>query len=811
MSVPAHPSFASLTSWLEEPTSNRALIIEDGSMGSISPLARWIEDVRAEGSHEVISASMGPNAGLVLERDILIKLHNDLYPDDSDEPGTVSLGNLRHYVREGLRARESQSTRLVALDRVNWGEQCFHQNLGDLLSALEHDQKIVVSIRVDDEREPNLAEWCERLGWRAEETLCLRLSASLDGELPPRERAREWVNACLEHEAAGGGHTADVLDVLAYARRPLYPDELATILDLPRSVVDVSLRCAPQEALAEVRGERFAFHDPTSARAWVELRSEASARVRDRVLALGEAALRGEARLVVPYVIEHYGSLLFERGASQTQVSLVSRAWANAWSSLGNLLGFEADVARVWFAAERELLANASAPAQERAALIFTIFRCVQVSTSVMSRVPGLPDSPESLPRQPKSGNTVDQRVPALLGLAEELMEPQKTRIREYAVDELLAAELKVTQADLLVSLAKWFEGDRRAAIVAKVLETYRADGADSSNNIWLLRAAPLLPAADREALCNEVIAGLHALPDYEMATFREKLAAMPPDVALRLTAAIPALPEPDRFRLECALAPYLEGDVQRRIIEEILDVVDANPYSLNTGDARPLAQVLDAAQLSRLGRALQRADYREDLVGICMRALCALGRATDAELLAGPDLRSMPFDWVLALAVSLSDRRPELREELARRLSSMDGTTLGWIIDRNTAELAAVLGADPLIRFVRAIPDGEQRIVARIALVPFAVETEKRALITEAIQAFRAPTGQEELYGRALVSCWEWMSIPDACYLLARVSYDSDALWALKDFAPLLRHLAGPDGPSKMAEQLVEVGRWAP
>jgi hypothetical protein len=238
---------------------------------------------------------------------------------------------------------------------------------------------------------------------------------------------------------------------------------------------------------------------------------------------------------------------------------------------------------------------------------------------------------------------------------------------------------------------------------------------------------------------------------------------------------------------------------------------VEALPSSLGSGDVRSLAPILDTEQLSRLGRALRAGAYGDDLLGICLRALCALGSAIDADSLAGPDLASMPFDWVLALAVGLGDQRSELREALARRLAMMDATALGWTIARDGAELVGVLGADSLIRFARTIQANEERVVARVALVPFAPEAEKRALVTEAVEAFLAPTGQEELQWRELLLCWEWMCIPDACHLLAHGSYDQDALWALKDFAPLLRHLAGPDALSKIAEQIVDVGRWMP
>src|SRR5438874_1954362 len=113
---PLRPRGGLLTTWLQSSILSRALIIEDGTMGSLSPLARWIEEVRVAGTHEVISASMGPEATLVLERDILVELYVELYPDEPEVPATFSLAHLRDHVRSGLRADEADRIRLVALD-----------------------------------------------------------------------------------------------------------------------------------------------------------------------------------------------------------------------------------------------------------------------------------------------------------------------------------------------------------------------------------------------------------------------------------------------------------------------------------------------------------------------------------------------------------------------------------------------------------------------------------------------------------------------------------------------------------------------
>ncbi|APR88059.1 hypothetical protein A7982_13408 [Minicystis rosea] len=796
--MPPSPSASTteqLVTWLETATVKRALVIEDGSTGSISPLARWLVQVRETGALDVIGASLGPTAGLVLERDIVVALYLELYPDDPETPGTFSLARLRDHVREGLRADASDRKRLVVLERVSWGEESFRRNLGDLLGSLSSEQQAVVTLRLEDGQELNISAWCKQLGWREEETLCLRLPALLDGDLTPRERAQQWINTCL---AVGGTiPIIELLDVLAAARRPMRSEEVAAIVEVDPSAVHASLRHAPPGALVLDDAERYVFADPTVAHAWMELRPEASVRVRERLLALGEAALHGRAERVVPYVIEHYGALLAEHGGLSAQIPLVSEAWANAWSSLENPLGFEADVERVWAAGQRELLENASGPAASRLEPILTHYRCVQVSSAIMLQVREL-------------GGTAGPRATALEALAQELDEPERTRVRERAVDALLAVDLKASDADILMRLAACVDGQRRSDIATRVLETYRTDVANGGNSIWLLRVAPLLSTAERSALVDEALAGLRDLPEHDAWALRDAVRAAP-ELALQLARSNPDLPRRDRFRFDCALAPYLRGDARQRIVEAVLETVEAGPFPLDTEDLRAVAPALDTKQIVRLFGILCAAGYDADFQGICIRALCASGCANEAEALAGPDPASMPFDWVLALASSSPDERPALREELERQLSAMDETRLGWTIERDAAELVGVLGANILIRFVRTITSGEERIVARVALVPFAAEPEKRALVDEAVAAFRAPSGQEALHWRELLSCWEWMSTPDACHLLIHGSHDVDALWALKDFAPVLRHLAGAEAPVRVAEQIIEVARWMP
>jgi hypothetical protein len=793
------PALAPLTRWLEDPGSSRALVVEDGSTGSTSPLARWIEGVRAAGAYEVIAVSVDPREGRVLERDVLLALHAALYPEEQDALADDALAEIREALRVCLAAADAQRRRIVALDRVSWGERSLGDDLGRVLGRLGPDQKVVVSLRWDGGPEPDLGAWRARLGWTEEQTRCLRLPALPDGDPPPMERARRWAETCLHAEEASDG-VADVLDVLAAAQRPTHPDELAIILDRPRSAVEEALLRAPRGAVVEDGAGRRAFGDPTAARAWAALRDEACARVRARLLALGEAALRGDAQGCPPYVIEHYGAILGEDGGYLAQIPLVSEAWANAWSPLGDPLGFEADVSRAWFAAERALLARAPASRQESAAPIVAIFRCVQVSKSVTARA------------RSESGSIARERAAALAGLAEGLGEPWWTRAREHAVDALLAvgADLAVSDADLLARLASGLAGERREAVARRVLAAARADVADGGNGVWLLRVAPLLPAPTRSALCEEALSEVRELPEDDAWALRDALDAAP-DLTPILAQATPSLPPPDRFRFACALAPHLQGDDRRRLVAEILDAVEAHTFRVGLGDVRSLAPALDVAQLSRVARALQRVAYSEESVGVCLRALCALGHASEAASLAGPDVEAMPFDWTLALATCSREARSSLREELERRLSTMDQTRLGWTIERDAAELVDALGVAPLVRLARAISAGEERIVARVALVPFAVEAEKRALVREAVEAFRAPTGQEGLHWRELLSCWEWMPIPDACHLLIHGSHDVDALWALKELGPLLKHLAGADGPAMIAEQLIEVGQWAP
>jgi hypothetical protein len=163
----------------------------------------------------------------------------------------------------------------------------------------------------------------------------------------------------------------------------------------------------------------------------------------------------------------------------------------------------------------------------------------------------------------------------------------------------------------------------------------------------------------------------------------------------------------------------------------------------------------------------------------------------------------------VLALAAGCPDRRGELGVELSNRLSLMDASEVGWALWRDPHDLATALGADALIRLARTIPAGEERIVARIAILPFVAESQKQIVVREAVQAFLAPTGLEEYHWKELLSFWKQMSVSDVCHVLVRAAYDRDVLFALGDLAPLLSQLAGNDVLSRIAAQIADVGGW--
>lgn len=794
------PPLDHLTKWLEAPGRSRALVLEDGSAGSESPLARWLEGVRAAGEHEVISVSVGP--GLISARDILARLDVALHPDDESDAATGGLLGLRESVRWGLRADEPRSPRIVALDRVGWAEPSFVDDLAHLLDRLHPEQKCVISVRAEEGSDLDVAAWLGRLGWRADEALVVRVPALLDETgLTPSERARGWMDV-----VKGEGPASRVLDVLATVARELSLEELSAITDLPTDKVESALREVPEGAVSEREAGRFAIHDPTSARAWLSLRGEAGAWPNERLLALGESALHGAATGVVPYVIQHHGGLHGARDLA-AQIALVSEGWARAWSPLRDPLGFEADVARGWLAAERELSANVSSSAASRLPALLAIFRCKHASDAVIARVKEAAGG-ASIELASGTGSLSRDHARNLLKLSEGLAEPDKTRLFAIACDALLATDLTVNESDLLTRIAPRFEGERRAAITAKVLATLRAEVADWASGVWLLRAAPLLGEPERAALCDEVLASLTELPAHDAGPLTEALDAAPRDVAARLARARSALPREDRLRFGCALAAHLDGDERDEVIEELLAEADADPFPLGPGDVRSLARALDAAALVRLGAALKKLDYGDDLVGICLRALAARGDPRAAESLAGA-LSAAPLDWILALAAGSKDPRPDLAAELARRLSAMEHVRLAWTLDRDASELVRVLGIEPLLRLARAIAPDEERIVARIALVPFASELDKRALVREAAEIFRTSTAGGDLHWCDLLSCWRWMETADACHLAAHGSHEMDGLWALDDLTVFSSHLAGPEAPLRIADQLLELTRW--
>ena len=468
------------------------------------------------------------------------------------------------------------------------------------------------------------------------------------------------------------------------------------------------------------------------------------------------------------------------------------------------------EVARLWLDAERELMASASGPSSARLPSLLMIFRCMRVSDAMIADSRKAPEG-ASIELASGMGSLSRDDASNLLKLSEGLAEPDKTRLFTIACDALLAADLSVNEADLLTRIAPRFEGEHRAVITAKVLATLRAEVADCTSSVWLLRAAPLLGEPERAAICDEVTASLTELPTHDVGPLTDALDAAPADVALRLLPARSALPREDRLRFGCALIAHVEGDDRLQLTEELLAEAEADPFPLWPGDVRSLVRAIDAAQLTRLVNAFKKLEYGEDRVGICLRALCAAGAVSTAESLAGPDLSAAPFDWILALAAGSKHPRPDLAEDLARRLSAMEHVRLAWTLDRDASELVRVLGIEPLLRLARSITPDEERIVARIALVPFASEPDKRALVREAAEVFRTSTAGGDLHWCELLSCWRWMETEDACHLVAHGSHEMDGLWAIDDLAVFTSHLAGPEAPLRIADQLLELARWLP
>ncbi|MFO0758011.1 MAG: hypothetical protein U0359_16055 [Byssovorax sp.] len=312
LASPSSPGADALSAWITSASPRRLLLIEDGSAGGGSPLAAWLANMRRSDTWEVVHISLGSTTNLFLERDILVALYRALFPDDHDAPATFSLAQLREHVSDGLSTSDEDRDRLVVIERANWGEDRFGQNIGYLLGRIDADQPVVVSLRVDGDLHPPISAWYEHLGWSASDTALLRLAAMPDGAGTPVEQARRDISSCR-----GSAGLVELLDLLAACLRPM------------------------------------------------------------------------------------------------------------SWASSGDLLGFEADVDRAWSVARRALVNDASNTQTSRRAPLVALFRCVQVSGSVMIRV-----------RQ--AGSTAGPRAHALVALSNLLPDPARTSAREAAIDVLV-------------------------------------------------------------------------------------------------------------------------------------------------------------------------------------------------------------------------------------------------------------------------------------------------------------------------------------------------------------------------------------
>src|SRR5450432_1478491 len=197
---------ALLQAWLANTTSARALVLEEGLSGETSPLRQWIGGVTANAGRDIVFLSLAPSDGLVLERPILEQLYREIEADPEERAATSTwtVSSLRDHARAAL--RRSTPQRLVVLERVSWAERSFQDSLAFLLAPIGNQEKMVVSVRVDgghDVAEASFGEWCARLGWRPEETRCLRLPALLkhESQLPPNERVAQLSRECTSSSA----------------------------------------------------------------------------------------------------------------------------------------------------------------------------------------------------------------------------------------------------------------------------------------------------------------------------------------------------------------------------------------------------------------------------------------------------------------------------------------------------------------------------------------------------------------------------------------------------------------------------------
>ncbi|WP_438043780.1 hypothetical protein [Sorangium sp. So ce128] len=559
---------------------------------------------------------------------------------------------------------------------------------------------------------------------------------------------------------------------------------------------------------------------------------------------------------VSDYVCRNWRAHLERVGASLAErIELASRAWLDVWRTRPDgSSGFIADVDAT-AACAASLLVDAAAGGDVLAALAARV-RCLLI-TSAVRAILGFEETRRALAalaaqddeeeeeegaqggegsagphiEMPRVGEDIleagrpiadaAERAGALIRLARELPDAERAVVLDWALE---AASEEHAGGGALAAVARALDGQARVK-AAREAAARLARERTRESRLARVSLAALLSEDEARDLGREAFAEVPAdarsdeLPRLSEAATRWSSAAV-----RGLWAWSEALPPSDRHLVLAHLTSGLPAEEREAGASEALGLA----LSLLAGDALPpdacwsicaLAPHAPAGAASALVQACAAAaSFRRPVVTAVAARLCDLGRVEDA--LALVDTLPQPSDRIEVRSALLAHLPAAVREaawaQLSGDLRASDGARL--LFARNAAAWTRALGADAVLGLSREIGANWPALVAIAVASPDDAPAITRDLVERALEQ---PSDEDEALF-ALIPLAAWMTEPHARRVCQRLLNElgwkprPDLLddWTKDDLghlAPLFARVAGPQGVTAVAREIVDVARWLP
>ncbi|WP_437593458.1 hypothetical protein [Sorangium sp. So ce1000] len=555
---------------------------------------------------------------------------------------------------------------------------------------------------------------------------------------------------------------------------------------------------------------------------------------------------------VSDYVCRNWRAHLERVGASLAErLELVSRAWLDVWRTRPDgSSGFIADVDAT-AACAASLLVDAAVGGDVLAALAARV-RCLLVTSSVR-RILGFEETRRVLAAQaaqedeegaeggegsagahiemPRVGEDIldagrpiadaAERASALIRLAHELPDAERAVVLGWALE---AASEEHAGGGALAAVAWALDGQARVT-AAREAAARLARERTRESRLARVSLAALLPEDEARDLGRDAFAEVPAdARSDELPRLSEAAARWSPAAVRGLWAWSEALPPSERHIVLARLASGLPAEEREAGASEALGLA----LSLLAGDALPpdacwsicaLAPHAPAGAASALVQACAAAaGLHLPVMKAVAARLCDLGRVEDA--LALVDTLPQPSDRIEARSALLAHLPAAVREaawaQLSGDLRTSDGARL--LFERNAAAWTRALGADAVLDLSREIGAPWSDLVAIAVASPDDAPAITRDLVERALEQ---PSDEDEALF-ALIPLAASMTEPHARRLCQRLLNElgwkprPDLLddWTKDDLghlAPLFARIAGPQGVTAVAREIVDVARWLP